>query len=202
MKKLILFSLSSVLLISCSNSTKQVTANDLVGEWSCKTEYKDVRVGTVDLLTLNVDGSMRNENYIFDHHIRSILLDQPIEDYFSSPFKYLQTNIGKWSLDNNQLTYNLKPVSVKRIIFPSIWKGIQELDLIKEKEAELFNIYSSSEDKDKPLKLEFKRFIKNGFIVTQKLSNRSYDSICTSKQAAKYEFNERLEVYKQIHNIK
>ncbi|TCP94798.1 hypothetical protein EDC44_11441 [Cricetibacter osteomyelitidis] len=202
MKKLILASLSCVLLIACSNSTKQVTANDLVGEWSCTAEYKDLGVGTVDLLKLDANGSMKDENYIFDHQLSSITFNKPINDYFSSPFKYLRINKGKWHLENNQLTYNLTPVSFKRIIFHDVWENIQQSDFLKREEAKIFNIYSSTQGNDEPIKLEFKRFIKNGFIVTQKLADRSYDSICTSKRAAKFEVSERLEIYKQMHNIK
>lgn len=194
MKKLYLAVLP--LLVACSNTSKLPSLQELTGEWICTTEYKGLNVGTVDFLTLNADGTMKDDSYIFDHIFSSVLGKQ-VEDYFQSPLKYIQVAEGKWALSGKALNYNLKINNFKRLIWPNVFSKIQEDELLKKMELEVFKIYSSPEEGE--IELNFKKFIKNGFVVEQNLSGKTYESICLNKSVSKYNY---LEAYKQIHKVK
>lgn len=196
MKKLYLAILPSLLVAACSNTDKPLTKEALIGEWVCTTEYTDVGVGTVDIVSLNRNGKLTDDNYIFDH-ILNALIDKPVEDYFRSPLRYLRGSNGSWNLLGNTLTYDLKTQEAKRLIFPDVWAGIQKVDKFKKIEAEQFKLYSSN--KEDKISLEFKKFIKNGFILTQNINGKSYESKCLSKDKSKHSY---LEAYKRHTQIK
>lgn len=195
MKKLYLTIFSSLLLSACTNN-KPLTKEALVGEWVCTTEYKDLSVGTVNFTTLNLDGSMTDDNYIFDHAL-NVLAGQKVDNYFRSPLRYLNIGKGTWALSNNEINYHITTSGAKRIIWPDVWKGIQKSEKFKKIEANVFNIYSSS--KDEKIDLTFKKFTRHGFILTQNLGDKSYESNCLTKNASKYSY---IEKYKEIHQIK
>lgn len=190
MKKLYLALLPSLLLAACSN--KPLTKEALVGDWVCTTEYKDIHVGTVDFITLNSDGTLKDDSYILDHSI-SVLLDEKIDDFFVSPLRYLRISDGTWDLSGNTLTYDLKTRNFKRLFWKDIWEQIQGIDSLRKMEAESFNVYSSH--KGGEIKLTFNKFIKDGFILNQDL----YTSKCLNKNVSQYSY---IEKYKEIHKVK
>lgn len=200
MKKLTIAAVISVLLSACTSVQKTPTKADFVGEWSCKTAYPDVRVGTIDLLTLNADGTMLDDNFIFDNSL-DILLEKETTNYFSSPYKYLRISTGKWSFDNNQLVYHLTQKEFKRIIFKDVFAQMQKTPRIKAFEQDLFKVYSANHN-DEAIQLNFKKFIKNGFVLTQTTKDAEFESICQTKESAEFDFNGKLEVYKMIHQAK
>ena len=194
MKKLYLAVLP--LLVACSNTSKLPSLQELTGEWICTTEYKALNVGTVDFLTLNADGTMKDDNYIFDH-LFSLVSEKQIEDYFSSPLRYIRVDEGKWDLSDKTLNYSLKTNNFKRLIWPDIFSSIQEDEVLKKMELDRFKIYSLS--KKSEIELKFKKFIKHGFVVEQNLNGRTYESICLNKSVSKHKY---LEIYKQIYQAK
>lgn len=194
MKKLYLTILP--FLVACSNTTKLPNVQELAGEWICTTEYKDLNVGTVDFFTLNIDGTMKDDNYIFNH-LFSVISGNQIENYFNSPLRYIQVAEGKWNLSGKTLNYDLKTNNFKRIIWPSVFADIQKSEVLKELESEVFKIHSSS--RQFKGELNFKKFIKDGFIVEQNLNEKIYESVCLNKSTSKYKY---LEAYKQIHRVK
>lgn len=194
MKKLYLALFMSVLLVGCTN--KPLTKEALVGEWICETEYTHMNAGTIDIMTLNADGTLKDDNYIFDHSL-SAEFERKITNYFSFPFRYIKVNDGSWDLSGNTLTYHLKQKNFKRLIWPDIFEEIQKSDYLRNVENELFKIYSSSDNE--VITLTFDKFIKNGFLLKQNIANKIYTSKCLTKKVSKYGY---IEAYKQIHQIK
>lgn len=204
MKKIKLLTLivSSAVLAACTNSAKiderTPTKEDLVGNWSCQTIYEDLNVGVVDLISLKSDGSVYDESYVFDHSVNK-MVEKPIKDYFSSPLKYLTIYLGEWKLENNDLTYSLKQKRVQRVIYPDVFKKLQESKFLKNYEEKLFKLYSSNNsDKAENINLKVKGFIENGFVAVQMLGDKSYESTCIRKDKAEFKFNQRLEINKKI----
>lgn len=195
MKKLFISSLI-IMLTSCSMNTQRLENKEqLVGEWSCQTKYDALRVGSIDLISLKADGTMTDDNHIFDNSL-DLLLDRETRDYFSSPFKYLRISAGKWRLDNQKLVYRLKTQDVRRTIFPDVFENIQKSERLKQREKVIFDIYSESSDE--PIELDFSHFTRDGFVVHQKMGESIYKSECTRKEKAEFNFNQRLELYKII----
>ncbi|MBQ5429206.1 MAG: hypothetical protein IIU35_02265, partial [Neisseriaceae bacterium] len=144
MKKALLLCFTSLIFSGCASvSTQTVDKDFLVGEWSCRITYDDIGVGSIDLITLNADGTVIDENFLFDHGIEKFV-DKPIQNWFSSPLRYLRTNSGQWQLDGNRLTYNFKISQTKRIIWANVFQEIQKDKFFKEYEEELFKIYSDN----------------------------------------------------------
>ena len=59
MKKLIL-STVILALAACSSVPSNLSKQDFVGEWSCTMKYENIGVGTVDLLYLRADGTVKD----------------------------------------------------------------------------------------------------------------------------------------------
>lgn len=195
MKKALLLCFTSLIFSGCASVSSQTVDKDfLVGEWSCTTKYEDIGVGSVDLIQLNADGSVIDDNFIFDHSI-SKQTKKPIEDWFSSPFRYLRTNSGQWQLDGNRLTYNFKISQTKRIIWANVFQEIQKDKFFKEYEEELFKIYSDNSHNE-PIELKISDYSNNGtkkqFTTTQKMGRKTYKSVCVDKNSADYEVGEKL----------
>ncbi len=193
--------LVSFLAFSCSANIIDIdkrmpTDKELVGSWSCKTVYKDLNVGIVDLITLKLDGKMVDESYIFDNSLTA-RINHKVDDYFSALHKYLTISTGSWKLNGRHLTYSLKFNRAIRLIYPDLFAEMQQSEFLKDYETKLFNIYSSNKGVEQ-FELEFTGFIKNGYVTTQKLENNSYKSYCIKKDKAGAEFNQRLEMYKKI----
>ena len=195
MKKALLLCFTSLIFSGCASVTPKTVDKDfLVGEWSCTTKYEDIGVGSVDLIQLNADGSVIDDNFILDHSI-SKQTKKPIEDWFSSPFRYLRTNSGQWQLDGNRLTYNFKTSQTKRIIWADVFQKIQKSKFFKEYEEELFKIYSDNSHNE-PIELTITDHSNNGtrkqFTTVQKMGRKTYKSVCVDKNSADYEIGERL----------
>lgn len=196
MKKLCLALLPTIFLVACSNTDTPLTRDALVGEWICSTEYKDVNIGTIDFITLKADGSLKDDNYIFDH-VFNTLIGEKVINYFQSPLRYLKVNEGTWNLSGNMLVYHLKQIDFKRLIWADMLADIQENDKLKNIEAEVFKTHSSIKEGD--VKLTFNKFIKNGFVLNQNINGRIYESKCLDKQSSKHRY---IEAYKEIHKFK
>ncbi|WP_386697175.1 hypothetical protein [Lonepinella sp. MS14436] len=196
MKQLYLALVPTLLLTACSSAAQPLTKDALVGEWICTTEYKHANVGTVDFMTLNADGSLKDDNYILDH-ILNVLTNKNIDNYFSSPFRYLSINEGTWKLSDDTLTYDLKQKDFKRLITTSIWEDIQKGNELRKLEEKIYHIHSSN--KGDEVKLTFNKFIKDGFILSQKINGATYESECLSKNVSNYKY---IEVYKNPQLIK
>ncbi|MFC0309759.1 hypothetical protein ACFFHK_08600 [Gallibacterium trehalosifermentans] len=196
MKKRYLALLPTLFLAACSNTHQPLSKDALVGEWVCSTAYKDVGVGMLDVITLKADGTLEDDNYIFDHSLDRFVGKDP-ENYFRSPLRYFRVHNGTWNLSDNDLTYHLKQTNFKRIIWPDVWEQLQEIDELKQIEAKAFKIYSSTKEAD--IQLTFNKFIKNGFTLNQNLNGRIYESKCLDKQSSEYRY---IEAYKKIHKSK
>lgn len=199
MKKIILSGLC-LTLASCTLLPTTASQENLTGEWLCKTEYRDLGVGTIDLITLNQDGTIYDENYIFDNGIKRII-DEPIQDYFQSPFKYLTFSKGTWKLAADQLTYTMTKQSAKRIIYPDVWTKLKaNKDTISDFEKRAFKIYSSGINKEDNINLKMVKFSPNKFTVIQAFDTTSNESICVKKSEADKELLFKLSAYKQLEN--
>lgn len=200
MKKLFLGGLV-LTLSACSSVPTNLTKQDFVGEWSCTTKYEDIEVGTVDLLYLKADGSLKDENFIFDHSLNRYA-GLPVKDYFSSPLKYLTISNGTWSFNNNQLVYKLKKQSAHRLIYPSTFEKLQSTKSFKNIEEKVFAVYSYDIGKEDSIELTVTEFSKDKFTVVQSFTNQTHKGECVRKDRAKSQFNGFLEALKEAFKIK
>lgn len=187
-------------LVGCSSTPSNPTKQDFVGDWSCSIKYEDIGVGTIDLIYLKSDGSLKDENFIFDHSL-SRYAELPIKDYFSSPLKYLTISNGTWSFNNNYLIYKLKKQSAQRLIYPDTFEKIQQTKSFKNIEKSAFNIYSNNIGKEDTIELKVTKFSRDRFTVVQPLT-KTYEGECIRKDKAENKFNGFLEALKEIFKIK
>ena len=186
MKKLLLLCFTPFLFSACSTMAPQTVDKDfLVGEWSCSTTYDEIGVGSIDLITLNADGTTIDENFLFDHGIEKFV-NKPIQNWFSSPLQYLRTNSGNWQLKGNRLTYNFKTSTVKRLIKDEFFQTIQNIKPVKEYEEGVFKIYSANHNE--PIELEIINHSNDGdqkqFTVIQSMGDKTYQSSCVDINSA------------------
>lgn len=187
MKKALLLCFTSLIFSGCASvSTQTVDKDFLVGEWSCRITYDDIGVGSIDLITLNADGTVIDENFLFDHGIEKFV-DKPIQNWFISPLQYLRTNSGDWQLNGNRLTYNFKTSTTKRLIKDEFFQTIQKMKPVKEYEEGVFKIYSDTSNHE-PIELEIINHSNNGnkkqFTVIQSMGEKIYKSSCVDINSA------------------
>ena len=199
MKKLF-FSGLVLALVGCSSTPSNLTKQDFVGEWSCSIKYEDIGVGTIDLIYLKSDGSLKDENFIFDHSL-SKYGELPIKDYFSSPLKYLTISNGTWSFNNNYLIYKLRKQSAHRLIYPDTFEKIQRIKSFKNIEQSAFSLYSDNIGKEDSIELRVTKFSRDRFTVVQPLT-KTYEGECVRKDKADNKFNGFLEALKLIFKVK
>ncbi|EGV05527.1 conserved domain protein [Haemophilus pittmaniae HK 85] len=199
MKKLIL-STVILALAACSSVPSNLSKQDFVGEWSCTMKYENIGVGTVDLLYLRADGTVKDENFIFDHSLNRYA-DSSIKDYFHSPLKYLTISHGTWIFDNNHLTYKLKKQSAQRLIYSDTFAKLQRTKSFKDIEAKAFSVYSAGIGQEDSIEVQVTKYSKDKFTVVQ-FADKKYEGQCVRKDKADHQFNGFLEALKEHFKVK
>lgn len=127
MKNNLFLSLAVAMFLPVVAQAENPMPKQLVGKWSCVTEYPEIDVVTRDISDYGENGSVRSQGrfeFKFANH----------------EFLYSMKSQGKWQLNDNRLTLTLQDGKPQRIHGKQTQKLMQQNELIRDYEAATFGM--------------------------------------------------------------
>lgn len=180
MKKVVLSALAIALLAGCQANLKpskstSITKAQLTGDWVCSTKFVEWNTESINHVSLKADGTMSSKGSLIE----------PIGDPF---FVYDTTGKGKWTFEQDRLTYVFSEETVKRNHADKVTEILKKDEKLNAYEENLFKVYSKRQNKKgNTVNLAVTGLSQNAqtgkdtLRLTQQTSSKSYDSICERK---------------------
>ncbi|OOR98371.1 hypothetical protein B0187_08870 [Haemophilus paracuniculus] len=152
MKKRLLAGGFCLALLGCSSTSKvAVSQSELVGNWTCTTEYKDLGFTTIDKYQFHDNGTMKTSETI--NYIANF---QPL-------FSYKTQGQGKWQLKNNRLIFRLTKSGLRRESIRSNDLRLEERvsTMLRELDGQSATV-TFALTQFSPNRFEFKQLVKEG----------------------------------------
>lgn len=129
MKTNLFLSLALATFLPVSAQAASPTPRQLLGKWSCVTEYPEIDAVTRYVSVYSANGSARTQGHFEFKFANHELL-------------YSTKSHGKWQLNDNLLTLTLKDDKLQRIHGKQTKQLIQQNESIRDYEASIFSILS------------------------------------------------------------
>lgn len=163
MKKLLLLGL----MLSHSALANQITAQDIIGEWSCKIQYPEMKIHTIDIIEYQADGTSVGTGYLF----------------LTDLLAYETQHTGKWSLNNNILSEVSHDYSTIPIHSDKTMKRIVTDPEFKQWEADFYADLQKGNNSGESVNLQIHQLIDGTMSVEHIMdADRKFAGVC-QKQA-------------------
>ena len=143
-----------------------VSPQAIVGEWSCKIQYPDMGIHTVDIIEYQTDGTSVGTGYLF----------------FKDLLVYETQHTGKWTLQNNILSETSNDYSTIPIHSDYTMKRIATDPDFKQWEADFYRDLAAANNSGTSVDLQINRMNPNEMDVVHIMdANNKYRGHCQKR---------------------
>lgn len=175
MKKAHLFGL--ILLYTCVSAQAEnksaveknsILQEQIIGEWTCRINYPDMELHTLDILEFQADGSSVGIGYFF----------------FTDLLAYETKHTGKWTLKENILSEVGHDYRTVKIHSDKTSKRIAEDKEFREFEEKFYQQLSAENNSGATVNLEIQQLTDSTMQFEQILGNRRYVGNCKKNETS------------------
>ncbi|AEF54585.1 hypothetical protein [Marinomonas posidonica] len=158
--------------------TKNMTSEQLVGEWGCLTTYSNLDLRTFDSINIKSDGFFTD---LSDTYYP--IMDDPEHTLFS----YTRYLTGSWVLADNKLSYlflTQGKIMHKEFKNSPLWEKIKaekQEEKVRLMDKVIYNALSKPPPQDESITLSIKMSSSDMFTYEQTYGGKTYDGFCTRK---------------------
>ncbi len=165
MKKLFLLGL----MLTHQAFAAQITPQDIVGEWSCKIQYPEMKIHTIDLIEYQADGTSVGTGYLF----------------LTDLLAYETQHTGKWTLNNNILSEISNDYSTIPIHSDKTMKRIATDPEFKQWEANFYTDLKKGNNSGESVNLQIHQLVGDTMSIEHIMDeNRKFAGICQKRAIA------------------
>ncbi|HBO37235.1 MAG TPA: hypothetical protein DD638_01060 [Pasteurellaceae bacterium] len=162
MKKSLLLGLALLALNVSAVEKTEVLRDHLIGEWSCKITYPDMRLDSLDVIEFQQDGTSVGIGYLF----------------FTDMLAYETKHTGKWTFNNNILSESSTDYVTVKVHSDATMRRINEDPQFREFEEQFYQELSSENNSGASIDFEISHIQGNNMAFKQILGNRKYPGLC------------------------